>query len=118
MDPSALDRWSGNGLLSRIPLVRRLVPLVAEAAGFIAHLAIRTRGTIGGSLAHADPAAELPATLATLEARLVLRNSDGAERLLAPHEFSRSFHNGDRTWRVAYCSRGLPARPSSGLGVS
>ncbi len=47
--------------------VGRAHPLLAEAAGWIAHAVIRNRGTVGGSLAHADPAAELPAVLALLD---------------------------------------------------
>ncbi|MGH2745286.1 MAG: FAD binding domain-containing protein, partial [Thermoleophilaceae bacterium] len=48
--------------LENEPVVRERLHLMTEAARHIAHLAIRTRGTLGGSLAHADPAAELPAT--------------------------------------------------------
>ena len=45
----------------RSPLVARHAPLIAQAMPYVSHLALRTRGTIGGSLALADPAAELPA---------------------------------------------------------
>src|SRR5688500_11573941 len=44
-------------------VIAREQPLIAETMPFVAHAAIRTRGTIGGSLAHADPAAELPAVM-------------------------------------------------------
>jgi len=57
------------------------VPLVAEAATHIAHVAIRTRGTVGGSLMHADPAAELPPAMSALGAKLRLR-SRGSERVV------------------------------------
>jgi aerobic carbon-monoxide dehydrogenase medium subunit len=57
------------------------LPLVAEAATHIAHVAIRTRGTVGGSLMHADPAAELPAAMSALGATLRLR-SRGGERVV------------------------------------
>ena len=50
--------------------VKRAAPLLAEAVPFIAHPQIRNRGTLGGSLAHADPAAELPVIALALEARL------------------------------------------------
>ena len=53
--------------LEQSPLVARLAPLVAETMPFVAHPPIRTRGTLGGSLAHADPAAELPAVMLALE---------------------------------------------------
>lgn len=53
--------------------VQHAAPLLYEALPYIAHVAIRTRGTIGGSLAHADPAAELPAVMLALNASLVLQ---------------------------------------------
>lgn len=58
--------------LERSAEVRRCAPLVSDAMPFVAHLAIRTRGTVGGSLAHADPAAELPAVTLALDASFVL----------------------------------------------
>jgi carbon-monoxide dehydrogenase medium subunit len=67
-------------------VVRERVPLMTEAARHIAHLAIRTRGTVGGSLAHADPAAELPATVSALDGRLLVRGPAG-ERAIPAREF-------------------------------
>jgi carbon-monoxide dehydrogenase medium subunit len=61
-------------------------PLLHQAVPFIAHPPIRTRGTIVGSLAHADPAAELPAVAAALDARVVLRRA-GGERVVAAEDF-------------------------------
>ncbi|MGQ0651529.1 MAG: FAD binding domain-containing protein [Betaproteobacteria bacterium] len=72
--------------LERDPLVRKHVPLLAEAARHIAHVQIRTRGTLGGSLANAAPAAELPAVVMALDATLVARSSGGS-RKLAPAAF-------------------------------
>lgn len=69
------------------PTIRERLPLLTEAAGHIAHLAIRTRGTVGGSLAHADPAAELPAVMVALGAHMVLRHASGVERVVAAHQF-------------------------------
>jgi carbon-monoxide dehydrogenase medium subunit len=66
--------------------LRDRLPLLADAAGFVAHVAIRTRGTVGGSLAHADPAAELPAAAIALGARFVVRGVDGA-RVVRAGEF-------------------------------
>lgn len=68
------------------PLVRERLPLLQEATTLVGHLPIRTRGTIGGSLAHADPAAELPAVVTALDAELVVRGP-GGERILRPQEF-------------------------------
>ncbi|MBI4608712.1 MAG: xanthine dehydrogenase family protein subunit M [Candidatus Rokubacteria bacterium] len=72
------------------PLVRERLPLLAEATTLVGHLPIRTRGTIGGSLAHADPAAEYPAIATALDAELVVRGPRG-ERVLRPEEFFVSY---------------------------
>jgi CO/xanthine dehydrogenase FAD-binding subunit len=61
----------------RSDLVAREAPLLCEALPSVAHPQIRNRGTVGGSLAHADPAAELPAVMVALEARFVLRSRAG-----------------------------------------
>ncbi len=57
------------------PLVAQDAPLLARAAAHIGHRAIRTRGTLGGSLAHADPAAELPTVAVALEAEIELASA-------------------------------------------
>jgi len=67
-------------------LVRGHLPLLYEATTLIGHLPIRTRGTIGGSLSHADPAAEYPAVAVALEAELVLQNASST-RVLRAEEF-------------------------------
>ncbi len=74
--------------LGRDPLVRQHAPLLAEAVPLIAHPAIRNRGTIGGSLAYADPAAELPACILALDATLVLAAQDGERRVAARDFFT------------------------------
>lgn len=67
-------------------LVKRLAPLLREAVPFIAHPQIRNRGTVGGSLAHADPAAELPAVAVALNARFRLQRA-GSERWVEARDF-------------------------------
>jgi len=66
--------------------VAERLPLVAEATAHIAHVAIRTRGTLGGSLTYADPSAELPAVVSALGATLRLRGRTG-ERAVPAAEF-------------------------------
>lgn len=61
-------------------------PLLAEAMPWIGHVANRNRGTVGGSVAHADPAAELPAALLALDAEMVVRGS-GGERVIPADDF-------------------------------
>jgi carbon-monoxide dehydrogenase medium subunit len=74
--------------LERSAVVHARAPLVSETVPHIAHLAIRTRGTIGGSLAHADPAAELPAVAVALEARLHVRSRGGSRSIAADDFFT------------------------------
>ena len=59
------------------PVVARRLPLLSEATKWVGHLPIRTRGTIGGSIAHADPSAEYPAVLTALEGEVVASGPKG-----------------------------------------
>ena len=68
------------------PLVAKRTPLLAEAVPFIAHPQIRNRGTLGGSIVNADPAAELPVIMLALGARLKARNISG-ERWIEAQDF-------------------------------
>jgi carbon-monoxide dehydrogenase medium subunit len=63
-------------------------PLLAKAVAYVAHPAIRNRGTIGGNLAHADPASELPACMQVLGATMVLRGPSGERRVGAADFFT------------------------------
>jgi carbon-monoxide dehydrogenase medium subunit len=72
-------------------LVREELPLLAQAIRKVAHRPIRNRATIGGSLAHADPAAELPAVVLALDATLVARGMSGERRLEAAEFFTGAF---------------------------
>jgi carbon-monoxide dehydrogenase medium subunit len=73
------------------PLVKARTPLLAEAATYIAHEAVRSRGTIGGSLAYADPSAELPACAVALGATLVLESATGRRFVRAEDFFKTLF---------------------------
>jgi len=74
--------------LGRDALVREHAPLLTEAVPLIAHPAIRNRGTIGGSLAYADPAAELPACIVALGATVVAASAEGERRIPAEAFFT------------------------------
>jgi carbon-monoxide dehydrogenase medium subunit len=63
------------------------VPMLADALRHVGHVAIRSRGTIGGSIAHADPAAELPAVLLALDGAVVVRGPRGERRIPARELF-------------------------------
>ena len=73
-------------VLERDGAVAEAVPLLAEATPFIGHFQIRNRGTVGGSLAHADPAAEYPAVALSLDAELEVRSVRGS-RLVDAADF-------------------------------
>lgn len=72
------------------PVVRARLPLLAEATRWVGHLPIRTRGTIGGSIAHADPSAEYPAILTALDGEVVIRGPAG-ERVVKPAGFFQTY---------------------------
>lgn len=72
--------------LAESPVVQQHCPLLAQAARTIGHYAIRQRGTLGGSLAHADPAAQLSLLAVTLGARIEVRSQRGT-RTLAAQDF-------------------------------
>src|SRR5262245_47888744 len=82
----AIGALTRQHALERSELVRARVPVVAEACRLIGHLPIRHRGTVGGSLAHADPASELPAVMVALEAELLVVDKAG-RRAVAAGEF-------------------------------
>ena len=69
--------------LERSPEAAMAAPLVTEAVGYVSHTPIRNVGTVGGSLAHADPAAELPAVALALDAELVATGPAGTRRIPA-----------------------------------
>jgi len=73
--------------VERDPLVAQAAPLLHAAMPKIAYPQIRTRGTIGGSLAHADPSAELPAVSLALNARFLLRSQKRGERWVEARDF-------------------------------
>jgi aerobic carbon-monoxide dehydrogenase medium subunit len=68
------------------PLVRGKCPLLAETASYIGDVQVRNMGTIGGSVAHADPAADYPAALQALEAKIVLKGAK-SERTVSADDF-------------------------------
>jgi aerobic carbon-monoxide dehydrogenase medium subunit len=73
------------------PLLQEHCPLVATTAGMIGDPQVRARGTIGGSLAHGDPASDLPAVMLALGAELVIRGSAGERRVPASEFFTGVF---------------------------
>jgi carbon-monoxide dehydrogenase medium subunit len=77
--------------LLRCPLIKNHLPLLTKAAPHIGHIAIRNRGTLGGSLAYSDPAAEIPACAVALDATLVLASVVGEREVKAERFFKGLF---------------------------
>ncbi len=84
LDIGALTR---HHTLETADIVRERFPVLHAAMQHVAHLAIRNRGTIGGSITHADPAAELPLMMLLLDAQISLVSSRGARELEAQEFF-------------------------------
>jgi carbon-monoxide dehydrogenase medium subunit len=80
-----------HAAIGRDALIAHYLPVMTQAVPLIAHPAIRNRGTLGGSLAYADPAAEWPAVMVALEATLVLRTARGERRVPAARFFKGTF---------------------------
>ncbi len=95
--------------------VRRLAPVLADALPLIGHPAIRSRGTIGGSLSHADPAAELPAVALVLEAELVAESRARGRRSIAAANFFTGFFTTELAPDELLTSLRVPS-PAPGTG--
>jgi CO/xanthine dehydrogenase FAD-binding subunit len=76
--------------VERSTLIGERLPILREAIGYVAHPAIRNRGTIGGSLVHADPSAELPLLAIALDATLHLRRSE-ERRVVGAKDFYQGY---------------------------
>ena len=85
-DRIAIGALTRHRELEHSPLIASKLPVMSAAMRHVAHLAIRNRGTIGGSLSHADPAAELPMLATFYEAGISVQGPSG-RRTIAPGEF-------------------------------
>ena len=90
-DGIAIGALTRHHDLERSALLREACPLLAQAAGQIGDPQVRHRGTIGGSIAHGDPASDLPAVLLALDAELVAGGRDGERTIAAADFFVRPF---------------------------
>jgi carbon-monoxide dehydrogenase medium subunit len=80
-----------HSTLERDAAIGEAVPILRKAAPYIGHFQIRSRGTMGGSLAHADPSAELPAVVRLLDAELEVDGPNGQRRIPAAEFFETVF---------------------------
>jgi carbon-monoxide dehydrogenase medium subunit len=119
---SAADGWVTIGAVTREYVaeesgtVADAVPLLAAALPMIGHEAIRSRGTVGGSLAHADPAAELPAVARALNAEFVVRGPSGM-RVIPAEEWFEGYLTTSRRPDELLVEVRFPAA-EAGTGVS
>jgi len=119
--------------VERSELLRRRAPLLSETAAEIGDVQVRNRGTLGGSLAHADPAADYPAAVLALEAELILANRSGTRTVkakdffvdllttaLEPGEILTEVRFKDDSGRTgsAYCKLHQPASGFAIVGVA
>ena len=119
---SAADGWTAIGAMTREYVaeesksVADTVPLLAAALPLIGHEAIRSRGTVGGSLAHADPAAELPAVARALDAEFVVYGQSG-ERVVPAAEWFEGYFTTSRRPDELLAEVRFPAA-KRGTGIS
>jgi aerobic carbon-monoxide dehydrogenase medium subunit len=118
---SVTDGWMAVGAMTReyaaeeSETVAGTVPLLAAALPLIGHEAIRSRGTIGGSLAHADPAAELPAVARALDAEFVVRGRSGDRVIPAAEWFEGYLTTSRRPDEILVEVRFPAAGPATGI---
>ncbi|ANW00504.1 FAD binding domain-containing protein [Bradyrhizobium icense] len=98
--------------LLKFPEIAAQAPLLTDAVAHVAHPAIRNRGTIGGSLAHADPASELPACMLTLGATIIARGPSGERRISASEFFAGIYETALRPQELLVAVE-LPVTPTS-----
>ena len=118
---SATNGWVAIGAMTREYVAEKsgavagTVPLLAAALPLIGHEAIRSRGTIGGSLAHADPAAELPAVARALDAEFVVRGPSGERVIPAAQWFEGYLTTSRRPDELLVEVRFPAAKPGTGV---
>jgi aerobic carbon-monoxide dehydrogenase medium subunit len=118
---AASNGWVAVGAMTReyvaedSKTIADSVPLLAAALPLIGHEAIRSRGTIGGSLAHADPAAELPAVATALDAEFVVRGPSGERVIPAADWFEGYLTTSRRADELLVEVRFPAAAPGTGV---
>jgi CO/xanthine dehydrogenase FAD-binding subunit len=103
-----------HSTVERSDVVAHAAPLLAEAMPHVAHPQIRNRGTLGGSLAHADPGAELPAVMLALDATFILRRTAGERRVPAAAFFTGLFATALEPGELLVAVEIPPRAPRSG----
>lgn len=87
----ALGALTRTATVEHDAAIAERLPMLTEAAARVGHVAVRNRGTVGGNVAHADPASNLPPVMLALDAEFIVQSSDG-ERTIAADEFFQGPH--------------------------
>jgi aerobic carbon-monoxide dehydrogenase medium subunit len=115
-DSLAIGALTVHADVASSDLVRQRLPGLAEAASVIGDVQVRNRGTIGGSVAHADPAADLPVILTALNASFVLQSMSGS-RTVAADDFFTDFYTTAMTAHEVLTEIRVPL-PAAGSGTA
>ena len=115
-DTLAIGALTVHADVAASDLVRRRLPGLAEAASVIGDVQVRNRGTVGGSVAHADPAADLPVILTALNASFVLQSMSG-NRTVAADDFFTDFYTTAMTAHEVLTEIRVPL-PPAGSGTA
>ena len=109
-DELRIGAMTRQSAVEKSNVVKKASPLLHETMPHIAHPQIRNRGTFGGSLVHADPAAELPVVAVALDAKLRVQNSNG-DRWVNAKEFFKGYFEVDMTQDEILVEVAIPKRP-------
>src|SRR5205823_12362223 len=107
----AVGALTRDATLTRDRSAAERLPLLVEAAHYIGHPAIRNRSTVGGSIAHADPAAELPAVMLALNGEFEVRSSSG-NRTVSAQDFFKGYLSTDLKEGELLTELRVPGLPS------
>ncbi|MEM8855868.1 MAG: xanthine dehydrogenase family protein subunit M [Pseudomonadota bacterium] len=110
----AVGALARHGAVKASPLIAEHLPVVAAAYDWVAHAAVRNRGTLCGNLCHADPASEMPAVMLLLGAEMVLSRASG-ERTVAAADFFTGMYETAATPEEILKEVRIP-KPSAGTG--
>ena len=114
-DELAIGAATTHQAVASSPEVREQVPLLARSAGLVGDPQVRHRGTIGGSLAHADPAADLPMALSAVDGRVVVLGPSG-QREIGADEFFRGYFETALAPDEVIVEVRMPVRPGQPWG--
>ena len=113
-DVVAIGALARHHALANSELLQELCPIVADTAGQNGDPQVRHMGTIGGELAHADPAADMPAVLMALEAEMVVRGAGGASRTVGAGDFFKDLFTPDLAANEVLAEIRVPATRDTG----